>query len=113
MMLCWVGSVRSAAQTVVGAVLVGESLVEIADSIRDSRASELGFYDPAGRVLLSSLGGAPSLTSSEPTLLRDKPVRIPRTIDHHPHQFLVGNWRLRSASIRYLAGAPPPARRDA
>ena len=105
MMLYWVGSVRSDAQTVVGAVLVGESLVEIADSIRDSRASELGFYDPAGRVLISSLDGAPSLTSSELTLLRDKPVRITRTIDHHPYEFLVGNWRLRSASIGYLAVA--------
>jgi putative nucleotidyltransferase with HDIG domain len=105
MMLYWIGSVSSDSQTVVGAVLVGESLVEIADSIRDSRASELGFYDPAGRVLLSSLPGAPSLTSSELTLLRDKPVRITRTIDHHPYEFLVGNWRLRSASIGYLAVA--------
>jgi putative nucleotidyltransferase with HDIG domain len=105
MMLYWIGPVSSDSQTVVGAVLVGESLVEIADSIRDSRASELGFYDPAGRVLLSSLHGAPSLTSSELTLLRDKPVRITRTIDHHPYEFLVGNWRLRSASIGYLAVA--------
>jgi putative nucleotidyltransferase with HDIG domain len=105
MMLYWVGPVHSDAQTVVGAVLVGESLVEIADSIRDSRASELGFYDPAGRVLLSSLDGAPSLSSSELTLLLDKPVRISRVLDRHPYEFLVGNWRLRSASIGYLAVA--------
>ncbi len=105
MMLYWVGPVQSDAHTVVGAVLVGESLVEIADSIRDSRASELGFYDPAGRVLLSSLNGAPSLSSSELALLRDKPVRISRVIDRRPYEFLVGNWRLRSASIGYLAVA--------
>lgn len=105
MMLYWVGPVRSDSQTVVGAVVVGESLVEIADSIRDSRASELGFYDPAGSVLLSSLDGAPALSSSELTQLRDKPVRISRTIDHHPYEFLVGNWRLRSTSIGYLGVA--------
>ena len=105
MMLYWIGPVRSDPQTVVGAVLVGESLVEIADSIRDSRASELAFYDPAGGVLLSSLKGAPALTSSELTGLREGPLRISRTIDDHPYEFLVGNWRLRSASIGYLAVA--------
>jgi putative nucleotidyltransferase with HDIG domain len=105
MMLYWVGPVHSDSQTVVGAVLVGESLVEIADSIRDSRASELGFYDPAGSLLLSSLGGAPSLTSSELIQVREGPVRISRSIDHHPYEFLVGNWRLRSTSIGYLAVA--------
>ncbi len=105
MMLYWVGPVRSDPETVVGAVLVGESLVEIADSIRDSRASELGFYDPAGSVLLSSLNGVPSLTSSELIQLRQGPVRISRRINDHPYEFLVGNWRLRSASIGYLAVA--------
>jgi len=105
MMLYWVGPVRSDPRTVVGAVLIGESLVEIADSIRDSRASELSFYDPAGSVLLSSLHGAPALTPGQLTMLRDKPVRITRTIDRHPYEFLVGNWRLRSASIGYLSVA--------
>jgi putative nucleotidyltransferase with HDIG domain len=105
MMLYWVGPVRSDSQAVVGAVLVGESLVEIADSIRDSRASELGFYNPSGSLLLSSLGGTPSLTSSELIQLRDGPVRISRSIDNHPYEFLVGNWRLRSTSIGYLAVA--------
>src|SRR5712691_5565966 len=105
MLLYWVGPVRSDPQTVTGAVLVGESLLEIANSIRDSRASELCFYDPSGHVLLSSLDGAPSLSSGELTALGDKPVRISRTIDRHPYEFLVGNWRLRSASIGYLAVA--------
>jgi putative nucleotidyltransferase with HDIG domain len=105
MLLYWVGPVRSDPQTVIGAVLVGESLLEIANSIQDSRASELCFYDPSGHVLLSSLDGAPSLSSSELTTLGDKPVRISRTIDRHPYEFLVGNWRLRSASIGYLAVA--------
>src|SRR5712691_1691714 len=105
MLLYWVGPVRSDPQTVIGAVLVGESLLEIANSIRDSRASELCFYDPSGHVLLSSLDGAPSLSSGELTALGDKPVRISRTIDRHPYEFLVGNWRLRSASIGYLAVA--------
>jgi putative nucleotidyltransferase with HDIG domain len=32
-------------------------------------------------------------------------LRISRTIDQHPYEFLVGNWRLRSTSIGYLAVA--------
>ena len=102
-MLYWIGPVRSEPKTVAGAVLVGESLVEIADSIRDSRASDLVFYDPSGRVLLSSLNGAPSLTPSVVAQLEQGPVRISQVLDHHPYQFLVGNWRLRNSSIGYLA----------
>ncbi|HVS06110.1 MAG TPA: HD domain-containing phosphohydrolase [Candidatus Dormibacteraeota bacterium] len=102
-MLYWIGPVRSDPKTVVGAVLVGESMVEIADNIRDSRASELVFYDPTGHVLLSSLKGAPSLMPSVLVQLAQSPVRISLTIDDHPYEFLVGNWRLRSSSIGYLA----------
>jgi len=102
-MLYWIGPVRSDPRTVVGAVLVGESLVEIGDSIRDSRASELVFYDPSGGVLLSSLNGVPALTPSVLAQLGQGPVRISQVIDHHPYQFLIGNWRLRSSSIGYLA----------
>jgi putative nucleotidyltransferase with HDIG domain len=101
--LYWIGPVRSDSKTVLGAVLVGESLIEIADSIRDSRASDLVFYDPSGRVLLSSLSGAPSLTPSVVAQLGQAPVRMSQVIDHHPYQFLVGNWRLRNSSIGYLA----------
>ena len=102
-MLYWIGPVRSESKTVLGAVLVGESLVEIADSIRDSRASDLVFYDPSGRVLLSSLRGTPSLTPSVVAQLGQGPVRASQVIDHHPYQFLVGNWRLRNSPIGYLA----------
>ncbi len=102
-MLYWIGPVRADPRTVVGAVLVGESLVEIGDSIRDSRASELVFYDPSGRVLLSSLNGAPALPPSVLAQLGQGPVRMSQVIDQHPYQFLVGNWRLRSSSVGYLA----------
>ncbi|HLB76215.1 MAG TPA: HD domain-containing phosphohydrolase, partial [Candidatus Dormibacteraeota bacterium] len=103
--LYWIGPVRSDPKTILGAVLVGESLTEIAGSIRDTRASDLVFYDPSGRVLLSSLSGAPSLTPTIVAQLGQAPVRLSQEIDHHPYQFLVGNWRLRNSSIGYLAAA--------
>jgi putative nucleotidyltransferase with HDIG domain len=114
-MLYWIGPVRSdglaqpAADPqnikVVGAVLLGESLIEIRDSVRDSRASDLVFYDPSGHVLLSSLNGVPSLTPSTLTQVGQRPARTSLTIDHHPYEFLVGNWRLRNSAIGYLAVA--------
>ena len=114
-MLYWIGPVRSdgLAQSaanpqnvkVVGAVLLGESLIEIRDSIRDSRASDLVFYDPSGHMLLSSLNGVPSLTQSTLSQVGQRPVRTSLTIDDHPYEFLVGNWRLRNSAIGYLAVA--------
>jgi putative nucleotidyltransferase with HDIG domain len=103
--LYWVGPVHSDPQTVVGAVLLGESLTEIAGSIRDSRSSELAFYDPAGRVLLSSIVGTPSLSSTALGPLSSAPVRFSQTIGGHPYEFLVGKWRLRTTSMGYVASA--------
>jgi len=104
-MLYWIGPVHGDSTTVVGAVLVGESLVEIGDSIRDSRASELVFYEPAGQVLLSSVKGAPALTPAIISQLGQGPVRNSLTLDQHPYEFLIGNWRLRNSSLGYLSVA--------
>jgi putative nucleotidyltransferase with HDIG domain len=105
MMLYWIGPVHADAVTVGGAILVGQPLAEVAGSIRDSRASELIFYDQSGQVLLSSLPGVSPLSRSVLTDLRARPVRIGQTINGHPWELLVGNWRLRADSIGYLASA--------
>ena len=105
MMLYWVGPVHSDTQPVGGAILLGESLPEIADSIRDSRASDLVFYDPSGQVLLSSMPGVPPLSPGVRRELPAGPVRISQTLNGHPYEFLVGDWRLRASPIGYLASA--------
>lgn len=105
MMLYWVGPVHSDAVAVAGAILVGESLPEIASSIRDSRASDLIFYDPSGQVLLSSLPAVSPLPHVLLGQLPAGPVRVSQTVNGHPYEFLVGDWRLRTSSIGYLASA--------
>jgi putative nucleotidyltransferase with HDIG domain len=105
LMLYWVGPVRADSNAIVGAIALGESMTEVAGSIRDSRASELVFYDPSGKVLLSSLNDTPSLTQSLLGQLPAGPVRVSQTIDNHPFEFLVGPWRLRDGQIGYLATA--------
>lgn len=105
MLLYWVGPVRTDQSGIVGAVLLGESLTEVADGIRDSRASDLIFYDQSGRVLLSSKPGVAPLSQTVLAQLPTGPVRISQSLDHHPYEFLIGNWRLRASNIGYLASA--------
>ena len=105
MVLYWIGPVHSDAGPLAGAILVGESLTEIAGSIRDSRASDLIFYDRSGHVLLSSLPGVPPLSHAALGQLPAGPVRSSQKLGGHPYEFLVGDWRLRTSSIGYLASA--------
>jgi putative nucleotidyltransferase with HDIG domain len=104
-MLYWVGPVRMDSSGIVGAVLLGESLTEVADGIRDSRASDLIFYDQSGRVLISSQPSVPPLSQTALAQLSTGPVRISQTLYHRPYEFLVGSWKLRASNIGYLAVA--------
>ena len=104
-MLYWIGPARNDANNLVGAVLLGESMTEVADRIRDSRASDLIFYDQSGGVLLSSLPGVSQLSSSVLGSVATNPVRISQALAGHPFEFLVANWKLRSNTIGYLAVA--------
>lgn len=105
--LYWIGPVHAGADAngVGGAILIGETLSEIAGDIRDSRASELIFYDQSGGVLLSSLHGIAPLPKSVLNTLPYKPVRIREVVDGQGYEVLVGNWRLRASSVGYLASA--------
>lgn len=99
----WVAPIRTDAGRVVGAMLLGQSLTEISNSIRDSRSSELTFYDPAGHVLLSSMNGTPALAATSIAWVPAGPVRMNETIGGHPYWFLVTSWQLRNAPLGYLA----------
>jgi putative nucleotidyltransferase with HDIG domain len=105
--LYWVGPVRTESNAIVGVIALGEPVTDVAGSIRDSRASELVFYDLSGKVLLSSLKATPSLTQSTLAQLPAGPVRISQSIDNHPFELLVGPWRLRDSPMGYLASALP------
>jgi len=103
--LYWIGPVHTDTNSLVGAVVLGESMTEVAGNIRDSRASDLVFYDQSGRVLLSSLPGVPQLSSDVLDELHANPVRLSQTLVGHPYEFLVADWKLRSSTIGYVAVA--------
>ncbi len=102
----WAGPVRNEQREPVGAILLGESLAEIADSLRTSRASEVVFYDPAGRVLTSSLEPLPALRGEAlERATGDRPVRFTETLGGHAYTFLVADWTMRDVRLGYFAVA--------
>ncbi len=104
--LYWVSPVRTDSRQVVGAILLGESLSEIADGIRDSRASELVFYDSAGHVVMSSFAAAPPLPDGVRRIIgSQRPVRFSGRLQGHSYTFLASDWTLREAHLGYLAVA--------
>jgi putative nucleotidyltransferase with HDIG domain len=106
LVLYWVGPVRTETQTVVGAVLFGEPLSDIASGLRTSRASELVIYDPAGQVLSSSLAAAPPFREDlRGKITDDHPVRLVEKVDGHSYGLLVSDWTMRGRRLGYLAVA--------
>jgi putative nucleotidyltransferase with HDIG domain len=107
-MLYWVAPVRTATQTptIVGAVLLGQSLTEIAQGISGSSSLVGAFYDSAGTVLASSTGSAPTLSSDvRHQVTAETPVRVAMDWNGRPYRLLVNDWTMRGARLGYLAVA--------
>ena len=111
-MLYWVAPIWTAAQTpaVAGAVLLGESLPEIAQTIRGSSSNVVAFFDLLGKNLASSLTGVPSLSSEvRHAVTPETPVRIAMEWQNHPYRLLVNDWTMRGNNLGYFGVAAPAA----
>ncbi len=106
--LYWVGPIQSTDSQVVGAILLGESLSDIAQGIRSYRASELIFYEPQGQVLSSSLAVSPPLPANIEALVgQEQPVRLMETLSGHRYGVLFTDWTMRGMLLGYLGVALP------
>jgi putative nucleotidyltransferase with HDIG domain len=104
-MLYWVAPVRTEtqAQNVVGAVLLGEPLAEIAQTIRGTAALDVAFYSPSGQVLATSSPGMPALgVDTMRQVTSDAPVRIAMQRQDHAYRLLVSDWTMRATPLGYL-----------
>lgn len=104
----WVSPIRSQSdgQTVVGAALLGQSLSEIAQSIRGAQSIDIAFYGLDGRILTSSLDGTPALRHDVTgQVTHSTPVRQSVEVSGHPYGLLVSDWTMRGASLGYIAVA--------
>ncbi len=103
LVLYWVGPVRDDSQSVVGALLLGDPLSDIAAGIQGSRASELVFYDRGGHVLRSSLLGVPALRPEVmQRITEESPVRATEKLSGRSYGLLAGDWRMRGRQLGYL-----------
>jgi putative nucleotidyltransferase with HDIG domain len=97
---------ETASQTIVGAVLLGEPLPEIAQAIRGTTELETAFYAPSGQVLTASLSGTPPLTADlMKQVTHDTPVRTTVQEQGHPYRLLVNDWTMRGTPLGYVGVA--------
>ena len=100
-MVYWTGAVRTPGQRIVGAVLVGQSLAEIAAGIDGS-----AFYDLSGKLLASTLVNPPVATGEVRRQVTSQTTIRPLVDESHPgHAYwtLFSTWTMRGSQFGYLA----------
>ncbi len=106
--LYWVAPIwtDSPNSSVVGAVLLGQPLAEIAPAISGSSSVVVAFYDASGSALASSQAILPSLSkSARSAVTPDTPVRLATEWNSRSYRVLVNDWTMRGTRLGYLAVA--------
>jgi len=99
--LYWVGAVRNTGDRIVGAVLLGESLTEVAAGIPGST-----FYDLSGVRLATTLGAAPVASEAvRRQLTADNAVRVNETLGGHYYGTMFNIWTIHGSQFGFLAMA--------
>ena len=97
--LYWVGAVRTPGNRIVGAIMLGQALSEIAAAIQDS-----AFYDLSGAPLASALTSPPAVT---PAVLQRISPQNTIAVNHreagHAYSALVSTWTMRGIQFGFLA----------
>jgi putative nucleotidyltransferase with HDIG domain len=97
--LYWVSPVRADDQHIVGAMLIGQSLNEVAASIPSA-----AFYDLSGDELASALPSPPALADAiRAQITADKTYRVDETQAGHTYGSLFSTWTMRGTQLGYLA----------
>jgi len=99
--LYWVGAVRNTGDRIIGAVLLGESLTEVAAGIPGST-----FYDLSGVRLATTLGAAPVASEAvRRQLTADNAVRVNETLGGHYYGTMFNIWTIHGSQFGFLAMA--------
>src|SRR6266568_1287294 len=97
--LYWVSPVRADDQHIVGAMLIGQSLTEIAAGLPNA-----AFYDLSGHELASALPSPPALDdATRAKITADKTARLDATEADHTYGSLFSTWIMRGGQLGYLA----------
>ncbi|HET9848767.1 MAG TPA: HAMP domain-containing protein, partial [Candidatus Dormibacteraeota bacterium] len=106
--LYWVAPIWTETQnpSVVGAMLLGQPLTEIAPAISGSSSIVVGFYDSTGTALASSLPMMPSLSNGvRGTVTPDTAARLATEWQGKSYRMLVNDWTMRGIRLGFLAVA--------
>ena len=97
--LYWVGAVRTTGDRIIGAVLLGESVTEVAAGIPGST-----FYDLSGLRLATTLSAAPVASEAvRHQLTADNAVRVNETLAGHYYGTLFSTWIIHGSQFGFLA----------
>lgn len=104
----WAAPIRDATNQVIGAVLLGESVRDLAAEIGNAQTGRPFFYGPTGRPLDSSAAGLSSLNPDEmQAVSTDHLMRVSARVDGHAYAVAVSDWTMRGERLGYLGVGVP------
>ena len=96
----WSAPIRDTQRHVIGAVLLGESISDLALELRPADGGRLFFYGPTGEPVN---GLIPSLTGEvRQSVTSDRLMRVSVTADGHTYAVAVSDWTMRGERLGYL-----------
>jgi putative nucleotidyltransferase with HDIG domain len=96
----WTAPIRDPHRQVVGAVLLGQSIRDIATQIRPAEAGRMFFYGPTGQPLE---GSVPALSGDvRQSVTSDHLMRVSAAANGHTYAVGVTDWRMRGERFGYL-----------
>ena len=109
----WAAPIRDTSHKVIGAVLLGVSISELAAQIGHAQTGRVFLYGPNGQSLDASAAGLSSLSSDiRQSVGSDHLMRVSATANGHAYAVAVSDWTMRGERLGYL-GAGLPADRVA
>ena len=107
----WVAPIRDASNRVIGAVLLGASITDLAAQVGNAHAGRLFFYDVTGRPLDASVAGLASLSPDvRHSVTSDHLMRVSATAGGHSYAVAVSDWTMRGERLGYLGVGVPADR---
>jgi putative nucleotidyltransferase with HDIG domain len=104
----WAAPVRDTSHRVIGAVLLGVSISELAAEIGHGQTGRLFFYGPSGRPLDATAAGLPSLSGDvRQSVSSDRVMRVNAAANGHTYAVAVSDWTMRGERLGYLGVGLP------
>jgi putative nucleotidyltransferase with HDIG domain len=107
----WAAPIRNVTKQVIGAVLLGEPVRDLAAEIGHAQTGRLFFYGPTGRPLDSSAAGLSSLDADvRQSVSPDRLMRVNASANGHAYAVAVSDWTMRGERLGYLGVGVPADR---